>query len=71
MERSGSFWPLLDLVVRTPRLELRLPREEEFPAIIELADRGPAASAGTDPAAPCASVWDVNGGSSGAGTTSR
>jgi RimJ/RimL family protein N-acetyltransferase len=37
---SGSFWPLFDLVVRTPRLELRLPREEEFPAIVELVDAG-------------------------------
>jgi RimJ/RimL family protein N-acetyltransferase len=29
-----SFWPLFDLVVRTPRLELRLPRESEFPALL-------------------------------------
>jgi len=34
------FWPLLDLVVRTPRLELRLPREEEFAALVDLVDRG-------------------------------
>jgi RimJ/RimL family protein N-acetyltransferase len=40
MRAPGSFWPLFDLVVRTPRLELRLPREEEFAALIELADRG-------------------------------
>jgi RimJ/RimL family protein N-acetyltransferase len=36
----GSFWPLFDLVVRTPRLELRLPREAEFAAFIELVDAG-------------------------------
>jgi RimJ/RimL family protein N-acetyltransferase len=40
MPGSGSFWPLFDLVVRTPRLELRLPGESEFAAIIELADAG-------------------------------
>jgi RimJ/RimL family protein N-acetyltransferase len=33
-------WPLFDLVVRTPRLELRLPREEEFPSLVELVDQG-------------------------------
>jgi RimJ/RimL family protein N-acetyltransferase len=37
---QGSFWPLFDLVVRTPRLEMRLPREDEFEALIKLADRG-------------------------------
>jgi RimJ/RimL family protein N-acetyltransferase len=36
----GKFWPLFDLVVRTPRLELRLPREDEFAALIDLADQG-------------------------------
>ena len=40
MPGPGSFWPLFDLVVRTPRLELRLPREEEFGSFIELADAG-------------------------------
>ena len=40
MARPASFWPLFDLVVRTPRLELRLPHEDEFAALIELADRG-------------------------------
>lgn len=35
-----SFWPLFDLVVRTPRLELRLPREDEFAALIEVVDAG-------------------------------
>jgi RimJ/RimL family protein N-acetyltransferase len=40
MTGPGSFWPLFDLVVRTPRLELRLPREGEFAALIELADAG-------------------------------
>jgi RimJ/RimL family protein N-acetyltransferase len=40
MPGPGSFWPLFDLVVRTPRLELRLPREAEFASLIELADAG-------------------------------
>ena len=35
-----SFWPLFDLVVRTHRLELRLPREDEFANLIALADHG-------------------------------
>ena len=39
-EGQGSFWPLFDLVVRTPRLELRLPREDEFAAIVALTDAG-------------------------------
>jgi RimJ/RimL family protein N-acetyltransferase len=33
-------WPLFDLVVRTPRLELRLPREDEFDALNRVADLG-------------------------------
>jgi RimJ/RimL family protein N-acetyltransferase len=40
MPGPGSFWPLFDLVVRTPRLELRLPREAEFAHFIELVDAG-------------------------------
>jgi len=36
----AAFWPLFDLVVRTPRLDLRLPREDEFAALIDLADQG-------------------------------
>ena len=40
MPGLGSFWPLFDLVVRTPRLELRLPREDELAAFIELVDAG-------------------------------
>ncbi len=40
MPGPASFWPLFDLVVRTPRLELRLPREAEFAALIDLADAG-------------------------------
>jgi RimJ/RimL family protein N-acetyltransferase len=36
-QRGGhAFWPLFDLVVRTPRLEIRLPREEEFGALLAL-----------------------------------
>jgi RimJ/RimL family protein N-acetyltransferase len=34
------FWPLFDLVVRTPRLEMRVPREDEFGALIALIDAG-------------------------------
>jgi RimJ/RimL family protein N-acetyltransferase len=37
---QGSFWPLFDVVVRTPRLELRVPREDEFAALIALVDAG-------------------------------
>jgi RimJ/RimL family protein N-acetyltransferase len=33
-------WPLFDLVLRTPRLELRAVRELDILALIELADRG-------------------------------
>jgi hypothetical protein len=36
----ASFWPLFDLVVRTPHLELRLPPEEEFADVIDLAGQG-------------------------------
>jgi RimJ/RimL family protein N-acetyltransferase len=36
----ASFWPLFDLVIRTPLLELRLPREDEFTALIDLAGQG-------------------------------
>jgi len=38
--RLGAVWPLFDLVVRTPRLELRLPREDEFPDLVALVDAG-------------------------------
>jgi len=34
------FWPLFDLVVRTPRLEIRLPREEEFGALLAVIAEG-------------------------------
>jgi hypothetical protein len=36
----SGFWPLFDFVVRTPRLELHLPREEEFASLVELVDGG-------------------------------
>ncbi len=36
MPHRRPFWPLFDLVVRTPRLEIRLPREEEFGALLAL-----------------------------------
>ena len=40
MTGLGSFWPLFDLVVRTPRLEWRLPRDEEFADLIAVVDAG-------------------------------
>lgn len=33
------FWPIYDVVVRTPRLELRLPNENELAELIKVADR--------------------------------
>jgi hypothetical protein len=36
----GSFWPLFDLVVHTPRIELRLPSDDDFAPLIEVIDRG-------------------------------
>ena len=39
-EGPTTFWPLFDLVVRTPRLELRLVREEDFADLVELIDGG-------------------------------
>ena len=40
MVAEHPFWPLFDLVVRTPRLEMRLPREDEFGVLIALIDQG-------------------------------
>jgi RimJ/RimL family protein N-acetyltransferase len=34
------YWPLFDLVVRTPLLEMRLPRDEDFVALNALIDAG-------------------------------
>ena len=39
-EGKYAFWPLFGLVVRTPRLEIRLPREEEFGALLALIGDG-------------------------------
>ena len=40
-ERAGHpHWPLFDLVVRTPRLELRLPSDRELFALADVAARG-------------------------------
>ncbi len=36
----ADLWPLYGLTVRTPRLELRLPRDEEIAALAGLAGRG-------------------------------
>jgi RimJ/RimL family protein N-acetyltransferase len=35
-----SYWPLFDLVIRTPRLEIRLPREDEFGALLAVIEDG-------------------------------
>lgn len=37
---AHPYWPLYDLVVRTPRLELRLPDEDELVALARLAGEG-------------------------------
>lgn len=37
---AHPYWPLYDLVVRTPRLELRLPTEDELVALAALAGEG-------------------------------
>ena len=39
-KQEQSFWPLFGLVVRTPRLEIRLPREEEFGALLAVIGSG-------------------------------
>jgi RimJ/RimL family protein N-acetyltransferase len=39
-EGLAAFWPLFDLIVRTPRLELRLLREDEFGDLVEVIDAG-------------------------------
>jgi RimJ/RimL family protein N-acetyltransferase len=37
---THPYWPLFDLVIRTPRLEIRLAREEEFVDLVRLIDAG-------------------------------
>ncbi len=37
---AHPYWPLFDLVIRTPRLELRPPTDDDLLALVELADRG-------------------------------
>jgi RimJ/RimL family protein N-acetyltransferase len=37
---KSSFWPLFNLVIRTPRLEIRLPRDDEFDALLALIEEG-------------------------------
>jgi RimJ/RimL family protein N-acetyltransferase len=37
---SGTYWPLFDLRIRTPRLEIHLPTDDELYRLIELADLG-------------------------------
>jgi len=39
-EGPTTYWPLFDLAVRTPRLELRLLREAELADFVELVDHG-------------------------------
>jgi RimJ/RimL family protein N-acetyltransferase len=41
MKRMGtSFWPLFDLELHTPRLSLRVPRDEDLPGLIDAIDAG-------------------------------
>jgi hypothetical protein len=35
-----DLWPQFGLIIMTPRLELRLPREEDLAALAEVAARG-------------------------------
>jgi RimJ/RimL family protein N-acetyltransferase len=37
---ANPYWPVADLVVRTPRLELRIPTEDELVALARLAGEG-------------------------------
>ena len=37
---GNSYWPLFDLRVRTPRLEIRLPTDEDQIRLIDVIDRG-------------------------------
>lgn len=37
---AHPYWPLFDLVIRTPRLELRPPTDDDVVAIVALSDRG-------------------------------
>lgn len=37
---AHPYWPLFDLVIRTPRLELRLPNDDELVALARLAGAG-------------------------------
>jgi RimJ/RimL family protein N-acetyltransferase len=39
-EGRTAFWPLFGLVIPTPRLELRLLREDDLPGLVELVDSG-------------------------------
>lgn len=34
------YWPLFDLRIRTPRLELRVPTDDDFPALLDAIDAG-------------------------------
>ena len=34
------FWPLFGLMVRTPRLEIRVPRDDDLTEVLEVVDRG-------------------------------
>jgi RimJ/RimL family protein N-acetyltransferase len=40
VEGPAPFWPLFDLVVRTPRLELRAPTDDDFGAMLEVIGDG-------------------------------
>jgi RimJ/RimL family protein N-acetyltransferase len=40
VDETMAFWPLFGLVVRTPRVEIRLPREDEFAALLAVIEAG-------------------------------
>jgi RimJ/RimL family protein N-acetyltransferase len=37
---THPYWPLFDLRLRTPRLELRVPSDDDFPALLDAVDAG-------------------------------
>ena len=37
---ENHFWPLFDLRIRTPRVEIRLPTDEDLVALAHVAKRG-------------------------------
>lgn len=40
MHDLSHYWPLFGLTIRTPRLELRMPKDEDLPAALAMVDQG-------------------------------